>query len=375
MSVINKSPVNILEEPMFLGSDLGVARFDMQKHRIFEQLTEKQLSFFWRPEEVDLTADEIQFKKMLPFEQNIFINNLKYQTLLDTLQGSAPSKVFGPIISDGSLATWVETWTFSETIHSRSYTHIIRNVFSNPSEIFDSIIKDEAIIKRADAIGRYYDELDEAIVKYRSLSISGNEADKEDVLRKLYRCMHSVNALEAIRFYVSFSCSFAFMEHMRVMEGNSKIIKLIARDEQLHLKGTQYILKNIQNGGEGELFQRIAKEEEAYCVNIFLEVLEQELDWIDYIYKDGEITGLPKSDLVGYLYYLLISRMNGCGLPVPEDKQELAPKHHPIPWIRSYLNSDEVQVAPQEVEISSYLISQIDNDLVDEHLDGYKKYL
>ena len=155
MSVINKSPVNVLEEPMFLGSDLGVARFDIQKHRIFEQLTEKQLSFFWRPEEVDLTADEIQFKKLLPFEQNIFINNLKYQSLLDTLQGSAPSKVFGPIISDGSFAIWVETWTFSETIHSRSYTHIIRNVFSHPSEIFDSIIKDEAIVKRAEALSRY----------------------------------------------------------------------------------------------------------------------------------------------------------------------------------------------------------------------------
>lgn len=375
MSVLNKNPVNIMEEPMFLGSDLGIARYDIQKHRMFEQLTEKQLSFFWRPEEIDLTSDEMQFKKLKPYEQNIFVNNLKYQSLLDTVQGGAPSKVFGAIVSDTTLDNWIQTWTFSETIHSRSYTHIIRNVFADPSEIFDSIIKDEAIMKRAEAISRYYDELDEAIVEYRYFKMKGMYDTSEEVLTRLYRAMHSVNALEAIRFYVSFSCSFAFFEHMRVMEGNSKIIKLIARDEQLHLKGTQYILRNIQNGGEGELFQKIAKEEEANAVKIFMEVLEQELEWIKYIYRDGELTGLPTKDLVDYLYYLTVGRMKACGLPVPKEVSDKAPSRHPIPWIRSYLNSDDVQVAPQEVEISSYLISQVDNDVNEESMERFKKYL
>ena len=391
MSVINKNPVDIFKEPMFFGSDLGIARYDMQKHRIFEQLTEKQLSFFWRPEEVDLTTDKMQFAKLSKFEQNLFTKNLKYQILLDTLQGSAPAKTFGELVSDGSLDTWIQTWTFSETIHSRSYTHILRNVFADPSVIFEEVINDKAIMKRANSIAHYYDNLADAVIKYKTFKKSWEENPNElheewlksqlvDSMKHLYLCLHSVNALEAIRFYVSFVCSFNFFENMKVMEGNMKIIKLIARDEQLHLKGTQYIIRQIQNGGEGLLFAEVAKSLEKEATNVFIEAVHQETDWADELFFDENgnvesVPGLNPDILKNYIYYITKTRMIGCGLKVSGFILEKASKTHPIPWVRSYLNSEAVQFAPQEVEISTYLISQIDNDLDEDALKRFKRYL
>lgn len=377
MSVINKEIVDIMNEPLFLGSDLGIARYDIQKHRIFEQLTEKQLSFFWRPEEVDLTTDSAQFAKLSEFEQNIFTKNLKYQILMDTLQGSAPTKTFGELISDGSLDTWVQTWTFSETIHSRSYTHIIRNIFPDPSKIFEEVVKDKDIMARAASIGKYYDDVaDQAMVYKAEIKEHGVASEKtiKDTLRAIYLCLHSVNALEAIRFYVSFACSFNFYQHHNVLEGNAKIIRLIARDEQLHHKGTQYMIKCFQNGSEGELAKQVAEECHDEAQRIFMETVDQEFDWAKTIFKDGQLIDLGVDELTGYIMYLAPTRMRQCGLQVPEEYKD-APKTNPIPWIRDFLSSSDIQVAPQEVEISSYLISQITNDLTDDEMSKYKRYL
>ena len=214
MSVLNKNPVDIFNEPMFFGKDLGIARYDIQKHKVFEQLTEKQLSVFWRPEEIDLTTDKRQFANLTEWQKNLFVNNLKYQILMDTLQGSAPAKTFGEVCSDNALDTWIQTWTFSETIHSRSYTHIIRNVFANPSEVFDSIISDKAIMDRAESISKYYDDFADSIIEYKVAKKAFEEDSSEpelleaalvSAMKKCYLCLHSVNALEAIRFYVSFA--------------------------------------------------------------------------------------------------------------------------------------------------------------------------
>lgn len=389
-TVFNTQQVDVLNEPMFFGSGLGLARYDIQRHKVFEELIEKQLSFFWRPEEVNLMLDSAQFNKLPQFQQDIFTNNLKYQSLLDSIQGRAPSAVLMALISDPSLDTWVATWTFSETIHSRSYTHIMRNLYTDPSKVFDEIVLDEAIMKRAESIGKYYDDV---LVKTREWEnakeifkcFSENEYDldaysnslmhmeecKHDLMKSLYLCLHVINALEAIRFYVSFACTFNFHKNMEIMEGNAKIMKFIARDEQLHLKGTQYIIRQLQSGTDGDEWVQIAKECEQEAVDIFMEVNSQEKEWAAHLFKDGTCPGINTQSMCAFVDYLTVSRMKQCGLPCPITD---APTKHPYPWIREYLNSDLVQAAPQEVEISSYLVAQIDNDVDQNVINSYKKY-
>ncbi|WAX13145.1 hypothetical protein ECO07P2_00139 [Escherichia phage ECO07P2] len=386
-TVFNTNPVDVLKEPMFFGSGLGIARYDIQRHKVFEDLTEKQLSFFWRPEEVNLMMDAAQFNKLPQYQQDIFTNNLKYQSLLDSIQGRAPSAVLMSLISDPSLDTWVATWTFSETIHSRSYTHIMRNLYTDPSKVFDEIVLDKAIMKRAESIGRYYDdvlvktrEYQNAIEDYEGILSEGFRKDelgkvvectKRALMKSLYLCLHVINALEAIRFYVSFACTFNFHKNMEIMEGNAKIMKFIARDEQLHLKGTQYIIRQLQLGTDGDEWVKIAQECEQEAVDIFMEVNRQEKDWAVHLFKDGDVPGLNTNSMWSFIDYLTVSRMKQCGLPCPITD---APVKHPYPWIREYLNSDNVQSAPQEVELSSYLVAQIDNDVDDKVMMGFKKY-
>ena len=377
-TVFNTKPVDVLNEPMFFGSGLGIARYDIQRHKQFEDLIEKQLSFFWRPEEVNLMTDRAQYEKLPVHQQNIFINNLKYQSLLDSIQGRAPAAVLSALISDPSLDTWNQTWTFSETIHSRSYTHIMRNLFNDPAKIFDEIVLDEAIMKRAESIGVYYDDVLKKTREYENAKERCFNPDnyeiidaKRDLMKSLYLCLHVINALEAIRFYVSFACTFNFHKNMEIMEGNAKIMKFIARDEQLHLKGTQYIIRQLQLGTDGEKWVEIARECEQEAVDIFMEVNRQEKEWAVHLFKDGGLPGLNVEILCNFIDYLTVSRMNSCGLPCPIKD---APTRHPIPWIREYLNSDAVQSAPQEVEISSYLVAQIDNDVDAEVIKSWKKY-
>lgn len=389
-TVFNTQQVDVLNEPMFFGSGLGLARYDIQRHKVFEELIEKQLSFFWRPEEVNLMLDSAQFNKLPQFQQDIFTNNLKYQSLLDSIQGRAPSAVLMALISDPSLDTWVATWTFSETIHSRSYTHIMRNLYTDPSKVFDEIVLDEAIMKRAESIGRYYDDVlvkarywenAKADIEYQK-EINADEDVIEDaiehetywkreLMKSLYLCLHVINALEAIRFYVSFACTFNFHKNMEIMEGNAKIMKFIARDEQLHLKGTQYIIRALQDGEDGDEWVKIAQECEQEAVDIFMEVNAQEKEWAEHLFKDGALPGLNVKILSEFVDYLTVSRMRSCGLPCP--LKDVSTRH-PIPWIREYLNSDLVQAAPQEVEISSYLVAQIDNDVDQNVINSYKKY-
>lgn len=378
-TVFNTNQVDIMTEPMFLGSGLGIARYDQQRHKVFEDLIEKQLSFFWRPEEVNVMMDRGQFEKLPKHQQNLFTDNLKYQSLLDSIQGRAPSAVFAPLISDPSLDTWFQTWTFSETIHSRSYTHIMRNLFTDPAKIFDEIVLDEAIMKRAESIGVYYDAVTEAYRRYQNVQdrcFNPNNIEikqaKHDLMKAMYLCMHVVNALEAIRFYVSFACTFNFHKNMEIMEGNAKIMKFIARDEQLHLKGTQYQIRQWQLGTDGDEWVQVAKECEEEAVRIFMEVNQQEKDWAIHLFRDGGLPGLNVEILHKFIDYLTVSRMKAVGLPC---SIVLESTHHPIPWIREYLNSDTVQAAPQEVEISSYLVAQIDNDVDSGVLAGIRKSL
>ena len=389
-SVFNDIKNDQLKEPMFFGQNVNVARYDQQKYETFEKLIEKQLSFFWRPEEIDVSKDRIDYASLPEHEKHIFISNLKYQTLLDSIQGRGPNAVLLPIASIPELETWIETWSFSETIHSRSYTHIIRNIVNDPSIIFDDIVENPEIQKRAKPIAKYYDDL---ILESQLYQLHGDDvwyrqnedgsvvvANSRDELmtgdwknvtlfelkRKLYLCIQSINALEAIRFYVSFSCSFAFAER-GLMEGNAKIIKLIARDEALHLTGTQHILNLMASGIDDPDFAQIAEDCKEESIQLFQEVVEQEKEWAKYLFKDGSMVGLNEEILIQYVEYIANIRMNAIGLGTPYPI-----KNNPIPWINAWLTSDNVQVAPQEVEISSYLVGQIDAQVDTTEFGGFE---
>ncbi|MGR5178726.1 class Ia ribonucleoside-diphosphate reductase subunit beta [Vibrio parahaemolyticus] len=373
-STFTQTKNNALKEPMFLGQPVNVARYDQQKFEIFEKLIEKQLSFFWRPEEVDVSSDRIDYNKLPEHEKHIFISNLKYQTLLDSIQGRSPNVALLPLVSLPELETWIETWSFSETIHSRSYTHIIRNIVNDPGVVFDDIVENEHILKRAKDIAHYYDDLIQATNDYHRFgegthNIKGEEVNVNlyDLKKKLYLCLMSVNALEAIRFYVSFACSFAFAER-ELMEGNAKIIKLIARDEALHLTGTQHMINLLRNGQDDFSFMQIAEECKQDCFDLFKEAAEQEKEWAEYLFKDGSMIGLNKDILCQYVEYITNVRMQAVGL----DAAYPEATSNPIPWINAWLSSDNVQVAPQEAEISSYLVGQIDNEVSADDFEGFE---
>lgn len=372
-TTFNQEPNDTMKEPMFFGNPVNVARYDQQKHPIFEKLIEKQISFFWRPEEVDVSKDRLDFQKLSAAEKHIFTSNLKYQTLLDSVQGRSPNIAFLPIISLPELETWVETWSFFETIHSRSYTHILRNLFSDPSEVFDDIVVNAEIQKRASDISSYYDDLIFATQLWQTLGEGEHTVNGEtyvitmrELKKKLYLCMNSVNALEAIRFYVSFACTFAFAER-ELMEGNSKIIRLISRDENIHLTSTQHILNLWAKGKDDPEMAEIAEECHEEAKQIFLKAVEQEKEWAHYLFKNGSMLGLNEQILSQYVEYIANHRMAAIGMGQPFDV-----KSNPLPWMNNYLNSDNVQVAPQETEISSYLVGQIDSEVGSDEFEEFE---
>lgn len=372
-TTFNQKEVNALKEPMFFGEAVNVARYDQQRHGIFEKLIEKQLSFFWRPEEVDVSKDRADFQSMTDSEKHIFISNLKYQTLLDSVQGRSPNVALLPITSLPELETWIETWSFSETIHSRSYTHILRNLFSDPSSVFDDIVRNKEILKRAKDISKYYDDLIFYTQLYQTLGEGEHTVDGEthkvtlrELKKKLYLAVNSINALEAIRFYVSFACTFAFAER-EIMEGNSKIIRLIARDENLHLTSTQHILNLWADGQDDPEMQEISMECFQEAKEIFVKAVEQEKEWAHYLFKDGSMIGLNEEILCQYVEYIANHRLAAIGIPAMFDV-----KSNPLPWMNKYLESDNVQVAPQEAEISSYLVGQIDSEVDATEFDAFE---
>jgi len=347
---------------MFLDSNggLGMQRFDVLKYKQFDNLTDKQLGFFWRPEEVDITKDSKDFKDLTDFEQHIFTSNLKRQILLDSVQGRSPNLALLPIVSLPELETWIETWAFSETIHSRSYTHIIRNVYPDPSKVFDEMLDIKEICDCADSITENYDKL----IEYNMLRERGlSSYDEYEHKKRIYKCLMSVNILEGVRFYVSFACSWAFAELKR-MEGNAKIIKFIARDENVHLASTQQMLKLLPL--EDKDFAKIKEESIEECKQMFFDAVEQEKAWADYLFKDGSIIGLNAELLKQYVEFIAGKRMRAVGLETPYSTGT-----NPLPWTQSWITGGSVQVAPQETEISSYVIGGTKQDVDDTTFKGF----
>jgi len=371
MTVLNKTTTNHTTAKMFFDEPLGMQRFDTLKYRAFDKLTDKQLGFFWRPEEVDILRDAADFKNLTPHEQHIFTSNLKRQIVLDSVQGRAPAESFGSIVGLPELENWIITWTFSETIHSRSYTHIIRNIYANPSKVFDEMMDISEIVDCADSISKHYDELIEMTKWYQLLgegthNINGKQVNVNlyELKRLLYLCIASVNILEGVRFYVSFACSWAFAE-LKKMEGNAKIIKLIARDENVHLGSTQQILKLLPQDDPD--FITIAKECEDEVIQMFVEAVEQEKEWASYLFKDGSMIGLNAKLLTDYIEWIANKRITAIGMKSPYN----VPRANPLPWTQKWISGAEVQVAPQETEISSYVIGGTKQDVSKDTFKGF----
>lgn len=334
--LINFNSGELLSQPIFFGDSLGIQRYDIQKYPIFEKLNDKQLSYFWQPHEINLSKDRADFTTLSEKEKNIFISNLKYQSLLDTVQSRGPG-LLRKYTSLPEVESFIITWEFFENIHSKSYTYIIRNLFPNPSEVFDSITKDKNIIKRAIKTIESYEKIDES-----------KEITEEDILRTLI----NVNILEGIRFYVSFLCSFYFTEYKKVMEGNTKIITLVQRDEFLHLQFTQSLIKILVKDYDN--FRKIFEKMKDEIIELYKEAVQQEKEWATYLFEDYDQKLML--DIFGYIEYICDNRLSNLGLP------KVYGTKNTMLWADKYMNGKWLQVAPQETEITSYVISGINKN-------------
>ena len=376
MTVFNTADVNTKKQPMFFGKPLGVQRYDNFKYPQFENLTKSQLGYFWRPEEVSLQKDRGDYQTLRPEQKHIYTSNLKYQIMLDSVQGRAPGMAFIPYCSLPELEACMEVWGFMEMIHSRSYTYIIKNVYSDPSDVFDTIIKDDRILERAKSVTGAYDDFINEAQQWgqsslwrdmdKSLDTSLPVLEMKELKRKLYRAVANVNILEGIRFYVSFACSFAFGE-LKLMEGSAKIISLIARDENQHLVLTQTILKYWREGDDPEMKQ-IMKEEEEWTYKQFDLCVNEEKKWAEYLFRDGSIIGLNDKLLFQYVEWIANKRMKMVGLKPVYD---IAARNNPLPWTQHWISSKGLQVAPQETEVESYVVGGIKQDVNKDTFAGF----
>ena len=375
MTVFNTNTVDSKKQPMFFGQPLGLQRYDTYKYPIFDKLTTQQLGYFWRPEEVSLQKDRSDYHTLRPEQKHIFTSNLKYQILLDSVQGRGPSMAFAPYCSLPELESCMKVWEFMEMIHSRSYTYIIKNVYSNPSEVFDSVLTNQNILERAESVTSAYNDFINSAQQYGTsnewvFAQEGAGYAKEqryELKRKLYRAVANVNILEGIRFYVSFACSFAFGE-LKLMEGSAKIISLIARDENQHLVITQNILNKWREGDDPEM-QQIAKEEEEWVRSAFENCVNEEKNWAEYLFKDGSMIGLNDKLLHQYVEWVANRRMKAIGI---KPLYDIAAKNNPLPWTEHWISSKGLQVAPQETEVESYLVGGIKQDVKKDTFAGFK---
>ena len=375
MTVFNTEDVNTKKQPMFFGAPLGVQRYDNFKYPQFENLTKSQLGYFWRPEEVSLQKDRGDYQTLRPEQKHIYTSNLKYQIMLDSVQGRAPGMAFLPYCSLPELEGCMEAWSFMEMIHSRSYTYVIKNVYADPSEVFDTIIKDPRILERAASVTESYDTFINYAQEYGQSSAwksemrdhPNSEWTLKDLKKHLYRAVANVNILEGIRFYVSFACSFAFGE-LKLMEGSAKIISLIARDENQHLAITQNIMNNWRKGDDPDMVD-IMKEEEQWTYDMFDKCVNEEKKWAEYLFKDGSMIGLNDKLLQQYVEFIANKRLRGINL---KPLYDIPQKNNPLPWTEHWISSKGLQVAPQETEVESYIVGGIKQDVKKDTFAGFK---
>ena len=362
--ILNKEKVDFTKQPMLFGEDLALQRYDTFKYPIFDKLAQQQLGYFWRPEEVSLQKDRNDFNELTPEQKFIFTSNLKYQTMLDSVQGRGPALAFLPICSLPELESCIIAWDFIENIHSRSYTYIIKNLYSQPGDVFNAILTDEKIEKRAEAVTQTYDDLINMGYRWQL----DKRVNLKELKRKFYLALINVNILEGLRFYVSFACSFAFGE-LRVMEGSAKILSLIARDENLHLAISQKIIQTYQQLEKDKEMKEVMKEEEKTVYQMYDDAVGQEKRWATYLFSKGSMIGLSEKLLHRYVEFIANKRMKAIGLDM---KYEQSTGSNPLPWTDHWLSSRQLQNAPQETEIESYVVGGIKQDMEKDQFKAFK---
>ena len=363
-TVFNREKVDFTKEHMFFGADQNTQRYDIFKYPEYDKLNQTMLGYFWRPEEVSLQKDRGDYQQLRDEQKHIFTSNLKYQTLLDSVQGRGPCLSFLPYCSNPELEGCIIAWDFFETIHSRSYTHIVKNVYANPSEVFDTILDDEKIIERAISVTKYYDEFNDIENNY----FNKDQGNLYDVKKALYKAMMTVNILEGLRFYVSFACTFAFGE-LKMMEGSAKIISLIARDEATHLNLSTHILKHWAKGDDDPDMAKIAVELKDEVYDLWRECVEEEKNWANYLFKDGSMIGLNANLLHAYVEFIANKRLKALGLDMLYDRPL---NTNPLPWTQHWLSSAGLQVAPQETEVESYIVGGVKQDINKDTFKDFK---
>ena len=361
-TVFNRNEVDFTKQPMFFGEDQNTQRYDQFRYPEMDKLNQRMLGYFWRPEEISLQKDRADYQTFRPEQKHIFTANLKYQTLLDSVQGRGPCLSFLPYCSIPELEGCIITWDFMETIHSRSYTYIMKNVYADPSEVFDTILNDDEIVKRAISVTENYDRFSEIAQDYFVKGVG----DLDEVKRQLYLAMVNVNIFEGLRFYVSFACTFAFGE-LKLMEGSAKIISFIARDEATHLNLSTQIIKNWHNN-DGEM-KKIADSCKDKVVEMYKLCVEEEKAWAKHLMKDGSIIGLNEKLLGDYVEFVANKRIKAIGFDPMFDRPANA---NPLPWTQHWLSSAGLQVAPQETEVESYIIGGVKQDVDKDTLKGFK---
>lgn len=337
-----------LRKMMFLDSSgtVSMQRFDKVKYPKLQQFEKIQRGYFWVPEEIDVTKDRQDMKTASPSSRHAFTSNLLRQTTLDSLQGKAPLQVFGPVVSLPELESLLSIWSCFETnIHSNSYSHIIRGVYSNSSSIFDSVSEIREIIDMAASIGRYYNRLE-------LLNMKKDLGENVDVLehkKAIWLALHASYALEAIRFMVSFATSFAMMEN-KIFIGNGTIIGMILQDEILHKEWTAYILNQVCK--EDPDFKKIREETVEEVYSMYEDVITEEKNWAKYLFKEGPIIGLNVKILDQFVDWTAKECLAEIGIKYKGQ----APKSHPIPWFLKHVKQETKQTALQELESTDYVI-------------------
>ena len=363
-SVFNKNKgLDATKQPMFFGEDLAVQRYDTFKYPVFDKLNQTQLGYFWRPEEVSLQKDRNDFLELRDEQKFIFTSNLKYQTMLDSVQGRGPCLAFLPFVSLPEIEGCIVTWDFMETIHSRSYTYIIKNWYPNPSDVFDTIIEDEKIERRAKSVTQTYDDLIQMGYQW---SVAPDKVDMYELKKRLWLALVTVNILEGLRFYVSFACSFAFGE-LKKLEGSAKIISFIARDESQHFAMSQNIINNYREREDDKIMNKVIKDTEQQVYQMFDDAVQEEKRWATYLFSQGSMIGLSEKLLHQFVEHMANRRMKAIRL-TPKYEQ----KSNPLPWITHWLSSRGLQNAPQETEIESYVIGGIKQDVKKDQFKQFK---
>ncbi len=345
-----------LSRKMFLdpAGPVTIQRFEEVKYNKIADFEKTARGFFWVPEEISLTKDAGDFKDASDAVKHIFTSNLLRQTALDSLQGRGPSQIFTPVVSLPELEALVYNWTFFETnIHSRSYSHIIRNIYNVPKEVFNTIHDTQEIVDMASSVGKYYDDLHQI----NCAKESGQLVTEDDHIRAIYLALHASYALEAFRFMVSFATSLAMVEN-KIFIGNGNIISLILQDELLHKGWTAFLI--VQVVKEDPRFARIAQQCQEEVLQIYRDVIQEEKAWADYLFKKGPVIGLNANILKDFVDYTAVGALKDIGIKYWNP----APKSTPIPWFNKHSDTSKKQTALQENESTNYVIGVM-SDMID----------